>query len=146
VRPVAKFRTYAEVLRPDHISVRAFEAGLTTCPPRLTLGDVLQRTGGIYETTLPLSLHLRNRIREVAELSGDEHLLRIAELEEVRISLEKFRDLDPQTRITIGCRLDPTAEESALLPRDEHPPDPKKTLLRDDYTMPVGEEYIVGEA
>ena len=102
------FRTYAEVLRPDHIVVRAFEAGITTCPPRLTLGDVLQRTGGVYETTLPLSQHLRDRIREVAELSCDEHLLRIAELEEVRISLEKFRDLDPQTRIIIGCRLDPT--------------------------------------
>ena len=138
------FRTYAEVLRPDHIVVRAFEAGITTCPPRLTLGDVLQRTGGVYETTLPLSQHLRDRIREVAELSCDEHLLRIAELEEVRISLEKFRDLDPQTRIIIGCRLDPTPEESARLPRDEHPPDPRETLFSDDYTMPVGDEYTFG--
>jgi hypothetical protein len=146
VRPVAKFRTYAEVLRPDHIAVRAFEAGITACPPRLTLGDVLQRTGRVYETTLPLSPHLRDRIREVAELSGDEHLLRIAELEEVRISLEKFRDLDPQTRITIGCRLDPTAEESARLPREEDPPDPKKTLFSCDYTMPVGDEYVIGKA
>jgi len=125
--------------------VRAFEAGITTCPPRLTLGDVLRRTGGVYETTLSLSQHLRDRIREVAELSGDEHLLRIAELEEVRISLEKFRGLDPQTRIIIGCRLDPTPQESARLPRDEQPPDPKKTLFSDDYTMPVGEEYTFGE-
>jgi hypothetical protein len=143
---VATFKTYAEVLRPDHMPVRAFEAGITKCPPRLTLGDVLQRTGGVYETTLPLSPHFRERIRQVAELSGDEHLLRIAELEEVRISLEKFRDLDPQTRIILGCRLDPTAEESARLPRDEHPPDPKNTLFSDDYTMPVGDEYTFPEA
>jgi hypothetical protein len=143
---VATFKTYAEVLRPDYIAARAFEAGITKCPPRLTLGDVLQRTGGVYETTLPLSPHFRDRIREVAELSGDEHLLRIAELEEVRISLEKFRDLDPQTRIVIGCRLDPTPEESARLPRDEYPPDPKNTLFSDDYTMPEGDEYTIREA
>jgi hypothetical protein len=80
----------------------------------------------------------------VAELSGDEHLLRIAELEEVRISLEEFRGLDPQTRIVIGCRLDPTPEESARLPRDEHPPDPKNTLFS-NYTMPEGDEYTVGK-
>jgi hypothetical protein len=36
-------------------------------------GDVLQRTGGVYETTLPLSPRFRGRIREVAELSGDDH-------------------------------------------------------------------------
>ncbi len=143
---VATFRTYAEVLRPDHLPARAFEAGITKCPPRLTLGDVLQRTGGVYETTLPLLPRLRDRIREVAELSGDERLLRIAELDEVRISLEKFRDLDPQTRIIIGCRLDPTPEESARLPRDEHPPDPKNTLFGDDCTMPAGDEYTIGEA
>jgi len=143
---VATFKTYAEVLRPDYIAVRAFEAGITQCPPRLTLGEVMQRTGGVYETTLPLSPSFRDRIREVAELSGDEHLLRIAELEEVRISLEKFRDLDPQTRIVLGCRLDPTLEESARLPRDEHPPNPENTLFSDDYTMPEGDEYTVREA
>jgi hypothetical protein len=142
---LAVFKTYAEVLRRDDIVVRAFEAGITKCPPRLTLGDVLQRTGGVYETTLPLSPDFRDRIREVAELSGDEHLLRIAGLEEVRISLEKFRDLDPQTRIVVGCRLDPTPEESARLPRDEHPPDPKTTLFSDDYTVPEGDEYSIWE-
>jgi hypothetical protein len=140
---VAAFKTYAEVLRPDHVTVKAFEAGIAKCPPRLTLGDVLKRTGGVYETTMPLSPRFRDHIREVAELSGDEHLLRIAELEEVRISLEKFRGLDPQTRIVIGCRLDPTAEESARLPRDEHPPDPENTLFSDDCTMPDGDEYTI---
>jgi hypothetical protein len=142
---LAVFKTYAEVLRHDDIVVRAFEAGITKCPPRLTLGDVLQRTGGVYETTLPLSPDFRDRIREVAELSGDEHLLRIAGLEEVRISLEKFRDLDPQTRIVVGCRLDPTPEESARLPRDEHPPDPETTLFSDNYTVPEGDEYSIWE-
>jgi len=144
--PVATFRTFAEVLRPDDIAVKAYEAGITKCPPRLTVADVLRRTGGVYETTLPLSPSFRDHVREVAELSGDEHLLRIAELTEVRVSLEKFRDLDPQTRITIGCRLDPTSEESARLPRDEHPPDPRNTLFGDDYTRPEGDEYTIPEA
>jgi hypothetical protein len=145
-RPVATFKTYAEVLRPDHFTVKAYEAGITKCPPRLTLADVLQRTGGAYQTTLPLSPRFRDHLREVAELSGDEHLLRIAELSEVRISLEKFRDLDPQTRIIIGFQLTPTPEESAQLPRDEHPPDPRNTLFSDDYTMPEGDEYTIPEA
>jgi hypothetical protein len=143
---VATFKTYAEVLRPDSLAARAFEAGITKCPTRLTLGAVLRRTGGVYETTLPLLPRFRDHMREVAELSGDEHLLRIAQLKEVRISLEKFRDLDPQTPIIIGCRLELAPEDRARLPRDEHPPDPKNTLFSDDYTMPEGDEYTIGEA
>jgi hypothetical protein len=54
--------------------------------------------------------------------------------------------LDPRTRITIGCRLEPTREESARLPRDEHPPGPEKTLFSDDYTTPEGDEYTISEA
>src|SRR5260370_42013576 len=101
------FKTYAEVLGTDYIAARAFEAGITKCPPRLTLGDVLQRTGGAYETTLPLSPRFRDRIREGAELSGDEHLLRIPELEGGRISLEQVRVLDPPTRGILDRRLQP---------------------------------------
>jgi hypothetical protein len=29
---VATFKTYAEVLRPDHFTVKAYEAGITKCP------------------------------------------------------------------------------------------------------------------
>ena len=50
---MATFRTYAEVLRPDHVQVKAYEAGLTGGPPGLILADILQRTGGVYETMLP---------------------------------------------------------------------------------------------
>jgi hypothetical protein len=54
--PVATIRTFAEVLRPDHVAVKAYEAGLTCGPPGLVLADILQRTGGVWETTVPLSL------------------------------------------------------------------------------------------
>jgi hypothetical protein len=51
---MATFRTYAEALRPDHVQVKAYEAGLTCGPPGLILADILQHTGGVYETTLYL--------------------------------------------------------------------------------------------
>lgn len=49
---MATSRTYAEVLRPDHVQVKAYEAGLTCGPPGLILADILQRTGGVYETNV----------------------------------------------------------------------------------------------
>lgn len=73
---MATFRTYEEVLRPDHVQVKAYEAGLTCGPPGLVLADILQRTGGVYETTTPLGF---------AGASAPP---------------------GPQTRIVIGARLD----------------------------------------
>jgi hypothetical protein len=69
---------------------------------------VLQRTGGAYETTTRLTPKFRGDIREIAELTSDGELLRIAGLPEVPVSLEHFRDADPQTRILLGYRLDVT--------------------------------------
>ena len=53
---------------------------------------------GAYETTTPLTAKFRGYIREVAELTADDELLRIAELPEVPVSLENCRQLDPQER------------------------------------------------
>jgi hypothetical protein len=64
---VATFRTYAEVLRPDHVQVKAYEAGLTCRPPGLVLANVLARNGGVYETTLPFTPGMRSELRDVAE-------------------------------------------------------------------------------
>jgi len=94
--------------------------------PGVVLGEVLQRTGGVYETTTRLTPKSREDIREIAELAADDQLLRIAELSEVPVSLEHLRRVDPQTRIVVGYRLDVTPAES---PRLRHrlalPPDPK---------------------
>ena len=46
----------------------------------------------------------RDCIRAVAKLTSDDELLRIAELPEVPVSLEKCRQLDPQTRVVMACR------------------------------------------
>ena len=54
----------------------------------------------------------REDIHELAELTSDDRLLRIAELAEVPVSLEHLRQVDPQTRILIGYRLDVTPGES----------------------------------
>jgi hypothetical protein len=99
---MATFRTYAEVLRPDHPMMKNYKASSTWRPsahrpaeidqamraePGVVLGDALQRTDGAYETTTRLMPKFREDIREIAELTSDDQLLRIAELPEVPVSL-----------------------------------------------------------
>src|SRR6266567_6374126 len=118
---MATFRTYAEVLRPDHPMMKLYKAWITWLPsryrpaeieqgmraePGAVLGDILERTGGAYETTTRLTPKFREDIREIAELTSDDQLLRIAELAEVPVSLEHLRHVDPQTRVVVGYRLD----------------------------------------
>ena len=79
----------------------------------------------------------REDIREIAELTSDDQLRRIAELTEVPVSLEHLHHLDPQTRILIGYRLDVTPAESPRLRRRlALPPDPRITLHFDEVVMP----------
>jgi hypothetical protein len=104
--PMATFRTYAEVLRPDHplmknkarrtsrSSSRYRSAEIEQAmraEPVVVLGDVLRQTGGAYETTTRLTPKFREDIREIAELTSEDELLRIAELPEVPVSLEHLR-------------------------------------------------------
>ena len=120
---MATFRTYAEALRPDHPLMKIHKAALTWRPsryrpaeiervmraePGIVLGDVLQRTSGVYQTTTRMTPKFREDIREIAELTSDDQLLGIAELAEVPVSLEHLRQADPNTRILIGYRLDVT--------------------------------------
>ena len=142
---MATFRTYAETLRPDHPLMKIHKAALTWRPsryrpaeierdmraePGVVLADVLQRTGGVYETTTRMTPKFREDIREIAELISDDELLRIAELPEVPVSLEHLRHVDPQTRIAVGYRLDVTAAESPRLRRRlALPPDPGIALV-----------------
>jgi hypothetical protein len=139
---MAIFRAYAKVLEPGDPAMRIYEAGLRTCPgqPGLLLADVLRRTGGGYETTTPLPPRLRDRIREVAELTSDPELLAIADLTEVPVPLEHLRGLDPQTRIVIRAELRYEAAEGARVSRaGEHRP-PLATILPDG-TVIAGEAF-----
>jgi hypothetical protein len=149
---MATFRTYAEALRPDHALMKIHEAALTWRPsgyrpaeidrdmraePGVVLADVLQRTGGVYETTTRLTPKFREDIREIAELASDGRLLGVAELAEVPVSLEHLRHVDPRTRILIGYRLDVTPAESPRLRRRLGlPPDPAITLHFDEVPFP----------
>ena len=63
--------------------MKLYEAGIEKQRPGVVLADVLRQTGGAYETTTPLTEKFRDHIREVAELTSDDELLRIAELPEV---------------------------------------------------------------
>ncbi len=149
---MATFRTCAEVLRPDHPLMKNYKASITWRPsryrpaeierdmrtePGVVLGDVLQRTGGVYETTTRMTPKFREDIREIAELTSDDELRRIAELPEVPVSLGHLRHVDPQTRILVGCRLDVTPAESLRLRRRlTLPPDPRITLHFDEVVLP----------
>jgi hypothetical protein len=143
---MATFRTYAEVLSPDHPMMKNHKAASMSRPsryrpaeieqamraePGVVLGDMLRQTAGVHETTTRLMPKFRQDIREIAELASDDHLLRIAELPEVPVSLEHLRHVDPQTRIVIGYRLDVTpAESPRLRGRLALPPDPSLDLSR----------------
>jgi hypothetical protein len=122
---MAVFRAFAKVLEPGDPSMLIYEAGLRACPgqPGLVLADVLQRSGGVYETTTPLIERMRDDIREVAELTSDPELLALADLSEVPVSLEHLRGLDPQTRIVIRAELCYEGDEGARVTgaRDRRP-------------------------
>jgi hypothetical protein len=109
---MATFSTYAEVLRPDHVMMKMYRAGVEKQHPGVVLADLLRQTGGAYETTTPLTEKFRGYIREVAELTADDELLRIAELSEVPVSLENCRQLDTQTRVVMFSRLDVNPAET----------------------------------
>jgi hypothetical protein len=148
---MATFRTYAEVLRPDHPLMKNYVRATKARPsayrpaaieqamraePGVVLEDVLQRAGGAYETTTRLTLKSREDIREIAELASDDELLRVSELPEVPVSLEHLRHVDPQTRILVGYRLDVTPAESPRLRRRlALPPDPSITLHLDEVVF-----------
>jgi hypothetical protein len=157
---MATFRTYAEVLRPDHPMMKNYDRASAWRPsryrpagieqamraePGVVLADVLQRSGGAYETTTRLTPKSREDIREIAELASDDQLLRISELPEVPVSLEHLRHVDPQTRIVVGYRLDVTPAESLRLRRRlALAPDTRITLHFDEVVVPDTPERFWG--
>ena len=128
---MATFTTYAEALEPDHAQMKLYEMGTLARLPGELLGDILRRTGGVYEIAFPLTPEFRKDIREAAELTADVELREIAECPAVPVSLEHLRHLDPLTRIVLGARLWLTPAESERLgrPRLELPADPRTTVL-----------------
>src|SRR5580700_4622626 len=136
---MARFSTYVEVLAPDHVTWKAYIAGITKNPPGVTLDEILKHTGGVYENRLELPENFRQQVRKLAELAGDKELMKISELSAVTISLEHLRHVDPHTRIVSGYRLNYTAEESERLGLNhERPFDPKNTIVVNlDPTNPL---------
>jgi hypothetical protein len=113
--------------------------------PGVVLGDILERTGGVYETATPLMPKFREDIREIAELTSDDELLRASELPEVPVSLAHLRHVDPRSRILVGYRLDVSPAESPRLRRRMAlPPDSGMTLHFDEVVFPHNPERCWG--
>jgi hypothetical protein len=126
---MAKFTVYAEVLTPEHLQMKAFASGVKKKLPGQTLREILQRTGGVYETKAYFTPDFREHVRQVAELTSDDHLRVIAGLPDVPVSLEHLRGVDPETRIVVGSRLVYEPGESERLGLAEAgPPDPRTTF------------------
>jgi len=109
---MATFSTYAEALRPDHVMMKMYRAGVEKQHPGVVLADLLRQTGGAYETTTPLTDKFRGYIREVAELTADDELLRIAELSEVSVSLETSARWTRKPASSCFSRLDVSSAET----------------------------------
>jgi hypothetical protein len=122
--------------------VKAYEAGLTCGPPGLVLADILQRTGGVWETTMPLSPRMREDLRELVELTSDDELRKMAELSEVRVPLGHLRHLDAQTGIVLGFRLDYTDAERQWLNSKPERADRGIACLLGDYVIPGSESDL----
>ena len=126
---MATFSTSAEVLRPAENPLKRGRERVL--PPGFVLADVLRQTGGAYQTTTVMTGKFRDCIRAVARLTADDELLRVAELTEVPVSLEDCRQLDPQTRLVMVCRLDVSPAETPRwrrIPPTGIPPWPRGEL------------------
>jgi hypothetical protein len=127
---MATFKVYAIVLTSDDPAMRMFTAGVTKKRPGQTLDEILQQTGGEYQTTVHFSPQLRKKLRDVAKLSSDQGLLDASRLTEWKVSLEHLRHLDGATRIAIRTEISYTQRESELLGLGlKGTPDPRTTIL-----------------
>jgi hypothetical protein len=64
---MATFSTSAEVVKPAE---NPLKRGQRKClPPSFVLANVLRQTGGVYQTTTPMSGKFRDCIRAVANLT-----------------------------------------------------------------------------
>lgn len=79
---------------------------------------------------------MREDLQELAELTSDEQLRKMADLYEVRVPLGHLRHLDPQTRIVLGLRLDYTAAERQWLSSKPGRADRGIACLLGDYVIP----------
>jgi hypothetical protein len=135
---MATFRACAKVLGHDDPAMLVYEAGLRACPgePGMPLAEVLRRSGGVYQTTIPLVPRMREDIREVAELTSDAELLKMAELTEVPVSLEHLRGLDPRTRIIIRSELRYEGDEASRVSAAARPRHALATVMPDGTVLP----------
>jgi hypothetical protein len=107
---MATFSTSAEVLTPAENPLKRGQGKVL--PAGFVLADVLRQTGGAYQAATSMTGRFRDCLRAVARLTSDDEILRIAELPEVPVSLENCRQLDPQTRFVMVCRLDVSPAET----------------------------------
>lgn len=115
---MARFQAFVKLLTPDDPAMKMLAAGVHTKQQvGTTLGELLQRTGGVYEVTVKLGDGMRKDMRQAAQLTGDSELAAIAQNEEIQISFEHLRGLDPETRVIVRKALIWGPGEAARLGR-----------------------------
>jgi hypothetical protein len=100
---------YAEVLTDEHPSWQAYRNGSKPTPPGRPLHEVLVDTEGRYEDTVALPERVMVDVRRAAAADpADAALAAVAQLGRVRIPLDSFRGLAPDTRVVYGFSLTPS--------------------------------------
>ncbi len=128
---MAKFTTYAEVLTAKSPLMQMHAAGVKKTLPGRPFGELLEETGGAYHIDLDMVPHMRERLQQLHELTGDKKLLAISKQRTVHVSFEHLRGTDPNARVSVGYRLMPEPGEPARLER-MGPVDPRTTAIVDN--------------
>lgn len=127
---MATLATYAEVVTAESLSTQLFRAGIRKSPPGMLLKDILTVSGGEYRGVVELPAPIQQHFRDIAAVSGDAEIARIADAGRLVVPLDQFQGMDPETtRIAFGYKIGVTPEESARLGlKHTGPYDPRTTL------------------
>lgn len=110
---MAQLQSFAEIVGAEELTGPLNETGAS---PGRTLREYVDLSKGTYVLDMPVPPVDRQRLRKVAELSGDPQLAGIATTGTVSVSLEHLRDRDADTTLVrVGYKIDYSADEVRAL-------------------------------
>jgi hypothetical protein len=110
---MAHLQSFAEIVGAEELTGPLNETGASQ---GRTLREYLDLSKGTYVLDIPVPSVDRQRLREVAELSGDGWLAGVATTGTVSVSLEHLRDRDAdKTFVRVGYKIDYSEDEVQAL-------------------------------
>lgn len=101
---MAQLQSFAEIVGAEELTGPLNETGRS---PGRPLREYIDLSKGTYVLDIPVPSVDRQRLRKVAELTGDPWLQGIATTGTVSVSLEHLRDHDAdKTHVRVGYKID----------------------------------------